>query len=74
VKTVGEDTRIRYADWVRENREYVDKKSHGQLGYIHLYDMDARGLRQFARDYPRNRANAGSSLTTAGTTAAPWRR
>ena len=52
VKTVGEDTRIRYADWVRENREYVDKKSNGQIGYIHLYDMSARGLRQFARDYP----------------------
>jgi tricorn protease len=52
VKTVGEDTRIRYADWVRENREYVDKKSNGQIGYIHLYDMSERGLRQFARDYP----------------------
>ena len=52
VKTVSEDTRIRYADWVREDREYVDKKSNGQLGYIHLYDMSGRGLRQFARDYP----------------------
>jgi tricorn protease len=52
IKTVGEDTRIRYADWVRENREYVNKKSNGQIGYIHLYDMDARGLREFARDYP----------------------
>ncbi|HWW03001.1 MAG TPA: PDZ domain-containing protein [Candidatus Acidoferrum sp.] len=52
VKTVAEDTRVRYADWVRQNREYVDKKSNGQIGYIHLYDMSARGLRQFARDYP----------------------
>jgi tricorn protease len=52
VKTVKEDTRVRYADWVRENREYVDKKSQGQIGYIHLYDMQGRGLRQFARDYP----------------------
>jgi tricorn protease len=52
VKTVAEDTRIRYSDWVRENREYIDKKSNGQIGYIHLYDMSARGLRQFARDYP----------------------
>jgi tricorn protease len=52
VKTVTEDTRIRYADWVRENREYVDKQSQGQIGYIHLYDMSSRGLRQFARDYP----------------------
>src|SRR5262249_5559941 len=50
--TVAEDTRIRYSDWVRENREYVDKKSQGQIGYIHLYDMGGRGLRQFARDYP----------------------
>jgi tricorn protease len=52
VKTVKEDTRVRYADWVRENREYVNKKSQGQVGYIHLFDMDARGLREFARDYP----------------------
>jgi tricorn protease len=32
VKTVAEDTRIRYSDWVRENREYIDKKSNGQIG------------------------------------------
>ena len=56
-------------------RDYVDKKSHGQIGYIHLYDMGGRGLRQFARDYPSpGPANAGSSWTTAGTTAASWRR
>ncbi len=52
VKTVGSDTHIRYADWVREAREYVDKKSNGTIGYIHLYDMSDRGLREFARDYP----------------------
>jgi tricorn protease len=52
VKTVGTDTQIRYADWVRETREYVDKKSKGTIGYIHLYDMSDRGLREFARDYP----------------------
>jgi tricorn protease len=52
VKTVGSDTQIRYADWVRETREYVDKKSKGAIGYIHLYDMGDRGLREFARDFP----------------------
>ena len=52
VKTLSDDTRVRYVSWVRETREYVDQKSHGQIGYIHLYDMDALGLRQFARDYP----------------------
>ena len=52
VKTVGDETRIRYATWIRETREYVDKKSNGQIGYIHLYDMGGLGLRQFSRDYP----------------------
>ncbi len=52
VKTVATDTRIRYADWIRETREYVARASNGQVGYIHLYDMGGLGLRQFARDYP----------------------
>lgn len=52
IKTLADDTRVRYATWVRETRDYVDQRSHGQIGYIHLYDMDARGLREFARDYP----------------------
>ena len=33
-------------------RAYVDEKSHGQIGYVHLYDMGGLGLRQFARDFP----------------------
>jgi tricorn protease len=52
VKVVGDDTPIRYATWIREAREYVDRKSNGQIGYIHLYDMGGRGLQQFARDFP----------------------
>jgi tricorn protease len=52
IKPIGDDTRVRYVSWVREMRDYVDKKSNGQLGYIHLYDMSSLGLRQFARDYP----------------------
>jgi tricorn protease len=52
VKPIGNDTPIRYATWVRERRAYVEQASHGQIGYIHLYDMGGRGLRQFARDFP----------------------
>jgi tricorn protease len=51
VKTVGNDTRIRYATWIRETRDYVSKASGGQIGYLHLYDMGGLGLKQFARDY-----------------------
>src|SRR5262249_43065097 len=32
VKPVANDTRVRYATWIRETREYVDKRSHGQIG------------------------------------------
>jgi tricorn protease len=52
VKPVANDTRIRYADWVRAARELVDRASGGRIGYIHLYDMGGLGLRQFARDFP----------------------
>jgi tricorn protease len=59
IKTVANDTPIRYADWIRERREYVDRASKGQIGYIHLYDMGNLGLRQFSRDFPPQWAKAG---------------
>jgi tricorn protease len=37
VKTVPNDRRIRYATWIREMRAYVDERSGGRIGYIHLY-------------------------------------
>jgi tricorn protease len=52
VKTVPDDRRIRYATWIRETREYVEKRSQGQIGYLHLYDMAGLGLQQFSRDFP----------------------
>jgi tricorn protease len=52
VKPVANDTRIRYATWIRDNRDYVERASNGQIGYIHLYDMGGFGLQQFARDFP----------------------
>ena len=52
VKPLANDTRARYADWIHETRAYVDRASHGQIGYIHLYDMSGYGLQEFARDYP----------------------
>lgn len=42
-----QDFRLRYADWVRRNREYVAEKSGDRIGYIHIPDMGGRGLREF---------------------------
>lgn len=38
---------LRYADWVRRNREYVAEKTGGKIGYIHLPDMQQDGLTRF---------------------------
>ncbi len=59
VKPIASDTMVRYADWIRERRAYVDRASNGQLGYLHLYDMGGLGLRQFARDFPPQWNKAG---------------
>lgn len=45
----GEETSLRYADWVRRNREYVAKETDGKIGYIHIPDMGIRGLYLFNR-------------------------
>ena len=59
VKPVAADTGVRYATWVRERRAYVDRVSGGKIGYLHLYDMGGRGLRQFARDFPPQWTKSG---------------
>jgi len=47
VTPLRSDEPLRYADWVRRNREYVHEKTGGKIGYIHVPDMGARGLVQF---------------------------
>jgi tricorn protease len=38
---------VRYADWVRRNREYVAEKTGGKIAYIHVPDMMGPGLVEF---------------------------
>jgi tricorn protease len=42
-----DDSALRYADWVRRNREYVTEKTGGKVGYIHVPDMSRDGLVAF---------------------------
>jgi tricorn protease len=51
LETLKGDFKLRYADWCRRNREYVDKKSGGKLGYFHLPDMQGAGLVQFVKGF-----------------------
>ena len=47
VRPLGNDRDLRYADWVRRNREYVTAKTGGKIGYIHLTNMQADGMTEF---------------------------
>lgn len=45
------ETEMRYEDWVEGRREYVAKATNGQVGYVHMSDMDAAGFRGFVKGY-----------------------
>lgn len=40
-----------YLDWVMHNREAVSKATNGRVGYIHIPDMGAAGIREFVKNY-----------------------
>ena len=56
VKTVGDETSVRYADWVRGNRVRVTAATHGTVGYLHL--MNADDVDDFKQDWSAQRGRA----------------
>lgn len=49
VTTLRSEGALRYADWVRRNREWVDQASGGKFGYVHIPDMGYNGMTTFDR-------------------------
>jgi tricorn protease len=48
---VSSEENLVYYDWVAANRHRVDSLSHGTVGYLHLPDMGADGIREFIKWY-----------------------
>ena len=46
----GEDDLI-YLAWTEGNRRYVNEQSDGKLGYLHIPDMGASGIREFIKHF-----------------------
>ncbi|MCX7924545.1 MAG: PDZ domain-containing protein [Fimbriimonadales bacterium] len=73
VKTLSDESKLRYRDWVRRNREYVHARTNGQVGYIHIPDMGSWGFSEFHRGFLAEiarpalivdvRANGGGSVS-----------
>ncbi len=51
VKPIANSLLLRLNDWITHNRDYVNKKSGGKIGYIYLSDMEALGMNQFVQQF-----------------------
>jgi tricorn protease len=49
VLPIASEARLRYLDWIEENRRRVDKLSGGRIGYVHLPDTGMGGFTSFNR-------------------------
>lgn len=50
-KTLTDETKLRYRDWVQRNRAYVHAQTNGQAGYLHIPDMGSWGFSEFHRGF-----------------------
>jgi tricorn protease len=51
VKPLASELNARYQDWVASRTEYVHEHGGPNLGYLHIPDMSARGLREYAKHW-----------------------
>jgi tricorn protease len=73
VKPVGDEANLYYYNWVQRNIAYVNDKTDGQVGYIHIPDMGPQGLNEFVKHfYPQlakkaliidDRGNGGGNVS-----------
>ena len=74
VMPMGDESSLRYADWVNGNRRKVAELSGGRIAYIHVPDTSEKGASEFARGFRSQtdkealivdeRDNAGGNLPT----------
>lgn len=48
-RPVTDEGSLIYLDWITKNRQKVEQLSGGRLGYIHIPDMGANGIREFIK-------------------------
>ena len=58
-RPITDEQNLIYMDWVDANRERVSKATNGRVGYLHVPDMGANGIREFIKwYYPQLRKEA----------------
>jgi tricorn protease len=73
VTPIADESKLVYYNWVKKNIDYVNEKTNGEVGYIHIPDMGPGGLNEFAKYfYPQldkkglivdDRGNGGGNVS-----------
>ncbi|MGI9035573.1 MAG: S41 family peptidase [Pyrinomonadaceae bacterium] len=50
-RPITDESNLIYLDWVTANRRRVSEMTNGRVGYIHIPDMGAAGIREFIKWY-----------------------
>lgn len=50
-RPITDESNLIYLDWVNANRQRVARLSNNRVGYIHVPDMGANGIREFIKWY-----------------------
>ena len=50
-RPITDESNLIYLDWVDHNRRKVEQATGGRVGYIHIPDMGANGIREFIKWY-----------------------
>jgi tricorn protease len=50
-RPITDEEKLIYLDWVDHNRRQVEQATGGRVGYIHIPDMGANGIREFIKWY-----------------------
>jgi tricorn protease len=51
VRPIGNESEVRYYEFVESNRKWVDKMSGGRIGYMHVPNTQFQGAVEFTRGY-----------------------
>ncbi|GMU64440.1 MAG: tricorn protease [Acidobacteriota bacterium] len=55
-RPIDDESDLLYLEWIEGNRRYVEEKTGGKVGYLHIPDMGASGAYQFVKHfYPQIR-------------------
>lgn len=59
IKPIGGEFLLRYHERIERNYRTVRRETDGRVGYMHLLDMDERGIQQFERAFRAERYRDG---------------